>query len=181
VGFTTFRRVLEEGAVMLRFLFVIVVALVCASSALAQDPPVGVESQGVYETEDPSCGPANTDSLLCATAARCKTVYAWKGWKHPVLGYFYWKYYQQIRWCWRSGKLTYAGRVRWADCCLTGSGWNFEGHIGSQLSGGASHTYFRAWTQGKFKQCYAYCFTSKTPWVRITGHAGGSWSWSAGV
>ena len=49
-------------------------------------------------------------------------------------------------------------------------GWDFKGHIGLDIDGGPNKGLYRVRAQGKFQQCFQFCFNTKTPWVRLTGY-----------
>ena len=102
--------------------------------------------------------------------------------------YFYWKYILTIRWCWEAGGSLIVKTTNpwsptyWRDveCCLQFSGWDFVGHISLDIDGGVDRSMYRVRTQGKFKQCFQFCFNTKTPWVRLTGYPGGAWGFAHG-
>jgi len=131
---------------------------------------------------------ADAVTAVAGTPIRCKKVHGWHGLKHPLLGYFYWKYILTIRWCWESGGSLIVRTVNpwsptyWRDveCCMQFSGWDFRGHIGLDIDGGANKSQYRVRAQGKFQQCFQFCFNTKTPWVRLTGYPGGSWGFAHG-
>ena len=93
------------------------------------------------------------------------------------------RYYEQVRWCWKDGKITYFWRDRWpAD---TAFGWSFQGHIGSNCvyehcSGRGVGTYSTdAWTQGGFRACAPklicyYKYPLVDIWVHGDGGSGAS-------
>lgn len=171
----------KEGR--MRILLVVLAVLVFAPAALAQEPPPDEPDGGpIEEPIEDDCGGGGDVRPLCVAETACRTVHAWTGWKN-IYGVFYWKYWEDLRWCWNisTRKITSWNRNRGAECCMQLSGWGYEGHIGSQITGGVGSGYVRAWTQGKFRQCYAYCFNTKTPCVAIRGNGGGSWSasWNA--
>jgi hypothetical protein len=94
------------------------------------------------------------------------------------------RYTEQVRWCWRSGLITYFHRDRWPSD--TAFGWSFDGHVGSNCTyehcpGRGVGTYStNAWTQGSFHVCVpSYC-VHKYPlvniWVHGDGGSGASWS-----
>ena len=64
------------------------------------------------------------------------------------------------------------------ECCLQFSGWDFRGHIGLDVDGGVNRSQYRVHAQGKFQQCFQFCFDTKTPWVRLTGYPGGAWGFA---
>ena len=125
---------------------------------------------------------------VAGTTIRCRKVHGWHGLKHPLFGYFYWKYILTIRWCWRAGgSLIVKTTNPWSptywrevECCLQFSGWDFKEHIGLDIDGGANKSLYRVRAQGKFQQCFQFCFNTKTPWVRLTGYPGGSWGFAHG-
>lgn len=126
---------------------------------------------------------ADAVTTVAGTTIKCKKVHGWRGLKHPLLGYFYWRYILTIRWCWRAGgSLIVKTSNPWSptywrdvECCLQFSGWDFKGHTALDIDGGANRSLYRVRAQGKFQQCYQFCFNTKTPWVRLTGYPGGAW------
>jgi hypothetical protein len=127
-------------------------------------------------------------TAVAGTTIRCKKVHGWHGLKHPLFGYFYWKYILTIRWCWKvGGSLIVKTTNPWSptywrsvECCLQFSGWDFKGHTSLDIDGGANRSMYRVRTQGKFQQCFQFCFNTKTPWVRLTGYPGGAWGFAHG-
>jgi hypothetical protein len=126
---------------------------------------------------------ADAVAAVAGTTVKCKKVHGWHGLKHPLFGYFYWKYILTIRWCWAAGgSLIVKTSNPWSptywrdvECCLQFSGWDFKGHTALDIDGGANRSLYRVRAQGKFQQCYQFCFNTKTPWVRLTGYPGGAW------
>ena len=105
----------------------------------------------------------------------CRDVYAYRGYNH-VLGYNLFRYYQQVSWCSNGYSIYSWSRFRWAE--LNGPGWGFDGHIGSDLGGSATHKY--AFTQGQFHACvFGWC-DYKAPWVMIDVYVSGGWSANTG-
>jgi hypothetical protein len=161
-----------------------------ASAASAQ--PITTEEPVVLENGETALEVFEvTDEAVTSAAAgtiKCKKVYGWHGLKHPLFGYFYWKYFLTIRWCWRAGGSVIVKTTNpwsptyWRDveCCLQFSGWDFKGHIALDIDGGPNRSLYRVRAQGKFQQCYQFCFNTKTPWVRLTGYPGGLWGFAHG-
>jgi hypothetical protein len=166
---------------------VVVAALAAAGTAAAADETLTTEEPVVLENGESAIDvtqlSAEAVTELAGTTIRCKKVHGWRGLKHPLFGYFYWRYILTIRWCWRSGgSLIVKTTNPWSptfwravECCLQFSGWDFKGHIALDVDGGASRSLYRVRAQGKFQQCYQFCFNTKTPWVRLTGYPGGGW------
>jgi hypothetical protein len=131
---------------------------------------------------------AEAVTTVAGAPIKCKKVYGWHGLRHPLFRYFYWKYILTIRWCWESGgSLIVKTNNPWSptywrdvECCMQFSGWDFKGHIGLDIDGGPNRGQYRVRAQGKFQQCFQYCFNTKTPWVRLTGYPGGSWGFAHG-
>ena len=131
---------------------------------------------------------AEAVTAVAGTTIKCKRAHGWRGLKHPLFGYYYWRYILTIRWCWEAGgSLIVRTNVPfsptyWRDveCCMQYSGWDFKGHIALDIDGGAGRGLYRVRAQGKFQQCYQFCFNTKTPWVRLTGYPGGSWGFAHG-
>jgi hypothetical protein len=117
-------------------------------------------------------------SLGLQPAVRCKGAYVWRGFKHPLLGYFYFKYRQRIDWCFNGTKITALLRRRQVDCCVPL--WDFKGHIGNRTFGGRGRKSYYAYTQGKFQICAAWCFRTRTPWVSQRVYANGRWRYGHG-
>lgn len=165
---------------------VVVVALAAAGTAAAEEI-VTTEEPVVLENGESAVDvtqlTAEAVTAVAGTAIRCKKVHGWRGLKHPLFGYFYWRYILTIRWCWHAGGSTIVKTSdpwsptywRHVECCLQFSGWDFKGHIALDVDGGAGKGFYRVRAQGKFKQCYQFCFNTKTPWVRLTGYPGGGW------
>ena len=126
---------------------------------------------------------ADAATAVAGTTIKCKKVHGWRGLKHPLFGYFYWRYILTIRWCWEAGgSLIVKTSNPWSptywrdvECCLQFSGWDFKGHIALDIDGGANRALYRVRAQGKFQECFQFCFNTKTPWVRLTGYPGGTW------
>ena len=79
---------------------------------------------------------ADAVAAVAGTTIKCRKVHGWHGLKHPLFGYFYWKYILTIRWCWAAGGSKIVKTVNpwsptyWRDveCCMQFSGWDFKGH-----------------------------------------------------
>ena len=83
---------------------------------------------------------ADAVTTVAGTTIKCRKVHGWHGLKHPLFGYFYWKYILTIRWCWQAGGSLIVKTTNpwsptyWRDveCCLQFSGWDFKGHTSPQ-------------------------------------------------
>ena len=93
------------------------------------------------------------------------------------------KYNEQVRWCWKSNKITYFWRDRWPSD--THWGWAFDAHIGSNCiydhcpNRGVGTYSTDAWTQGQFHVCLKFCiykYAKVDIWVHGDGGSGASWS-----
>jgi hypothetical protein len=170
----------------------VVLGVFLAAAPVAAAETVTTEEQVVLENGDSAVEVSELSgdavTAMAGTAIKCKKVHGWRGLKHPLFGYFYWKYILTIRWCWRSGGSVIVRTTNpwsptyWRDveCCMQFSGWDFKGHIGLDIDGGAGRSLYRVRTQGKFQQCYQFCFNTRTPWVRLTGYPRGAWGWGGG-
>jgi hypothetical protein len=169
----------------------LVVAVSLGTASVASAETVTTEEPVVLENGETALEVTQVTDEAETTLAgkiRCKKVYGWHGLKHPLFGYFYWKYILTIRWCWQAGGSVIVKTTNpwsptyWRDveCCLQFSGWDFKGHIGLSIDGGVNKSLYRVRTQGKFQQCYQFCFNTKTPWVRLTGYPGGWWGFAHG-
>jgi len=109
-------------------------------------------------------------------ATGCRSVWAYRGYNH-WLGYVLFRYYEQVSWCSNGFRIYSFGRDRWPE---THAGWQFNGHIGSSITGGP-HSYSRtAWTQGAFSFCLAACYDHKYPWVNIYVNVDLGWDANTG-
>jgi hypothetical protein len=174
---------------MRAYLLVLLAASLLAVPPTASAGTITMEEPVVLETGETLLQAAEfTDEVVAGAAIRCRKVHGWHGLKHPLLGYFYWKYILTIRWCWRAGgSLIVRTTNPWSptywrsvECCLQFSGWDFKGHLSLDVDGGAGRSMYRVRAQGKFQQCFQYCFNTKTPWVRLTGYPGGAWGFAHG-
>ena len=111
-------------------------------------------------------------------AVRCKGAFVWRGYKHPLFGYFYYRYRQRIDWCFNGARITALLRRRTVNCCKPL--WDFKGHIGNRTSGGVRRPDYFAYTQGKFQACAAWCFLTRTPWLSQRVYASGRWRYGHG-
>jgi hypothetical protein len=161
-------------------------ATVASAETITDEEPVVLENgETALEVTELTADPVTT---VTGSQIRCRRVHGWHGLKHPLFRYFYWKYILTIRWCWESGGSVIVRTVNpwsptyWRDveCCLQFSGWDFKGHISLDIDGGANRSLYRVRTQGKFQQCFQFCFNTKTPWVRLTGYPGGAWGFAHG-
>jgi hypothetical protein len=157
-----------------------------AAETITTEEPVVLESgETLVEVSE-----LTADALVAVagTTIKCKKVHGWHGLKHPLFGYFYWKYILTIRWCWEAGgSVIVKTNTPWsptywrdAECCLQFSGWDFKGHTALSVDGGPNKGQYRVRSQGKFQECFQFCFNTKTPWVRLTGYPGGSWGFAHG-
>lgn len=117
-------------------------------------------------------------SSLAVFTVRCKGAFVWRGYKHPLFGYFYYKYRQRIDWCFNGARITALLRRRSVKCCLPL--WDFKGHIGNRTFGGVRRGSYYAYTQGKFQACAAWCFLTRTPWLSQRVYASGGWRYAHG-
>lgn len=117
------------------------------------------------------------------SSGTCRTRWA-KATRHNLAGFVVFRYNEQVRWCWRSGAITYFWRDRWPSD--TSFSWAFDGNIGSNCTfehcnGRGVGTYSTdAWTQGNFHACITWYCPHKYPlvdiWVHGDGGSGASWS-----
>ncbi len=158
-------------------------ATVASAETITTEEPVVLENgETVLEVSQV------TEEAVTGATIKCKKVHGWHGLKHPLFGYFYWRYILTIRWCWEAGGSLIVKTTNpwsptyWRDpeCCLQFSGWDFKGHTGLDIDGGPNRSQYRVRAQGKFQQCYQFCFNTKTPWVRLTGYPGGRWGFAHG-
>lgn len=161
----------------------LVVAFALMALAFAAPLPAAAQTSPDEMVEGNIAGQILLAEREDASRGTCKTVYAYRYLKNPLYGFYYWKYFEQVKWCWKNGAISFTKRWRWVECCHVGTGWDFYGHIGSNLQGGVGKDEFYAWTQGKFKQClpYVLCTNVKTPWVALRVHAGGGWQYATGT
>jgi hypothetical protein len=162
------------------------VATTASAETITTEEPVVLENgESLVEVAQLT---AEQTAAVAGTIVKCKKVHGWHGLKHPLFGYFYWKYFLTIRWCWEAGGSTILktgnpwSPTFWRDveCCMQFSGWDFKGHTGLDVDGGPGKGLYRVRAQGKFQQCFQFCFNTKTPWVRLTGYPGGSWGFAHG-
>ena len=171
------------GAWELRPLLLGAATVASAETITTEEPTVLENGEPAVEVSEVAADAATT---VAGTLIKCKKVYGWHGLKHPLFGYFYWKYILTIRWCWQSGSIVKTTNpwspTYWRDveCCLQFSGWDFKGHTGLDIDGGPNKSQYRVRAQGKFQECFQFCFNTKTPWVRLTGYPGGSWGYAHG-
>jgi hypothetical protein len=156
------RRIAVVAAVLL------VSAGAGAAPGSAQEPDAGESRAGSFTS-----GVARSTTL-----GSCKTVTAWRGFRLFFLQTYAWKYFERISWCYNGRRLTSFTYRRWPEVYVPT--WDFKGHIGFQASGGEGSRSARRWTQGKFRQCAAWCFQTKTPWVDLLVRRDGSWSYATG-
>ena len=186
--FTSLVSALWKGSA----LTLVVAATFFASTTVASAESITTEEPVVLEDGGAALEVSElTEDALTSEAGapiRCRKVHGWHGLKHPLFGYFYWKYILTIRWCWEDGGSRIVKTVNprspayWRDveCCLQFSGWDFKGHTQLDIDGGAKGSLYRVRAQGKFQQCFQFCFNTKTPWVRLTGYPGGLWGFAHG-
>ena len=104
----------------------------------------------------------------------CRSVWAYRGYDN--LGFNMFRYYQQVSWCSNGFSIYSWSRDRWPE--INGPGWRFDGHIDSSLGG---PTYRKdAWTQGSFHACVTWFCGQKVPWVSISVHLDGGYSYTTG-
>jgi hypothetical protein len=148
----------RRAVVAIGLMFVLATLLAPATAAGAET--VTTEEPVVLENGEAAVevSQVTADAVTTATAAeiKCKKVYGWHGLKHPLFGYFYWKYILTIRWCWKvGGSLIVKTTNPWSptywrdvECCLQFSGWDFKGHIALDIDGGANRSLYRVRAQG---------------------------------
>jgi len=184
--FTSLRSTIWKGIALM-----LVVAAGLGTASVASAETVTTEEPIMLENGETALEVFQvTDEAVVAAAGKikCRKVHGWHGLKHPLFGYFYWKYILTIRWCWEAGHSVIVKTVnpwsptywREVECCMQFSGWDFKGHISLDIDGGANKSQYRVRAQGKFQQCFQFCFNTKTPWVRLTGYPGGSWGFAHG-
>jgi hypothetical protein len=131
----------------------LVVAVSLGTASVASAETVTTEEPVVLENGETALEVTQVTDEAETTLAgkiRCKKVYGWHGLKHPLFGYFYWKYILTIRWCWQAGGSVIVKTTNpwsptyWRDveCCLQFSGWDFKGHIGLNIDGGANKSLY---------------------------------------
>jgi hypothetical protein len=173
------------GLVLVAAAFLAVATDASAETITTEEPVVLANGETALEVTELT---ADAVTTVAGTTIRCKKVHGWHGLKHPLFGYFYWKYILTIRWCWEAGgSLIVKTTNPWSptywrevECCMQFSGWDFVGHMSLDIDGGVERSMYRVRAQGKFKQCYQFCFNTKTPFVRLTGYPGGSWGFAHG-
>ena len=171
------------GVLVMAATFLAAATVASAETIRTEEPTVLENGETAVEVSEVTADAATT---VAGTLIKCKKVYGWHGLKHPLFGYFYWKYILTIRWCWQSGSIVKTTNpwspTYWRDveCCMQFSGWDFKGHTGLDIDGGANKSQYRVRAQGKFQECFQFCFNTKTPWVRLTGYPGGSWGYAHG-
>lgn len=148
------------------------VPAVDAGEGIAPAAPEWVRRHVAEVTAKPA--PRTTARVRRIAWTGCRTVWAYRGYNN-WLGVMLFRYYEQVSWC-SNGYWIYSfGRDRWPE---TNVGWQFNGHIGSSITGG---TYSRsAWTQGSFAFCLGTCYDRKYPWVTITVNLNGGWDYNTG-
>ncbi len=147
-------------------LMFVVVGAFFAAATVASAETITTEESVVLENgetvSEVSQLTADAVTTVTGTTIKCKKINGWHGLKHPLFGYFYWKYILTIRWCWQSGgSLIVKTSNPWSptywravECCLQFSGWDFKGHTGLDIDGGANKSQYRVRAQGKFQQCF---------------------------
>jgi hypothetical protein len=155
---------------MKRWLLIIgICALAVAPPARADPQPIGEDPRRGIKAHEFGAGPVASST----TFGRCKTV--WAGRKRTsAAGALVWRYRQEIRFCWKSKRITYLSRTRWGKtylaCC-----WEYQGHIGNSTKWNAKWSY-RAFTEGKFFWYGPPFPMSKTPEIWMTVYGDGSWT-----
>jgi len=173
------------GALVAAAVFLGAATAASAEVVTTEEPIVLETGETVLEVSQVT---ADAVTTAAAASVKCKKVHGWHGLKHPLFGYFYWRYILTIRWCWApGGSLIVKTADPWSpaywrdvECCLQFSGWDFIGHTALSIDGGVNRGQYRVRSQGKFQQCYQFCFNTKTPWVRLTGYPGGAWGFAHG-
>lgn len=157
---------------------------VLASLVMAMVPSMAQAAETPCDPADPECavtfptGDINEGISSGADGSTCRQNTMWIEGRNLV-GWTLWRYNQQIKWCYKGGKITSASRLnRWGT--VSGLVWEFKGHTGSAISGGKGKTSYNAWTQGHFAACAVWvCAQHKYPWIRQIGYANGTYSASA--
>ena len=148
-----------------------------AASDLGAAAPFGAEVETAVLDLD------GTDSVVAhsldaAALAACYWAQV-RRWGKNLLGMTLWTYYQRIEWCANASAITSRTRIRWGEVSMVG--WSFKGHIGSTTGGGPGYTYYRARTQGHFCLIqYFSCVQNAYPWIDMTVHRNGTYSYTAG-
>jgi hypothetical protein len=97
------------------------------------------------------------------------------------LGQTMFSYFQRINWCGSGGVISGTPyRTRWAE--VYQAYWQFTGHIGNSTGGGNGYTYYSAFTQGSFANCFPGfgCVQWRYPWIDMTVYPNGYVVGSAG-
>jgi len=169
--------------------------LVPAAARAAEQPGLAQPDYPVDGCSDPNidCGTAEYDSdvmteswdAYASSRGTCRTRWA-RATRKNLVWMVVFRYYEQVRWCWKDGKITYFWRDRWP--ANTSFGWAFNGHIGSNCiyehcNGRGVGTYSTdAWTQGAFHACVPQFCLYKYPLVDIWVHGdGGSGASASGA
>jgi hypothetical protein len=157
-----------------------------ASPAHAAKVPCPIDENGNclpssdgYATEDAS------DYVYYADGSQtCKAVWARRNF-NSYFGDVFYRYYQQVNWCFRNGTITSFARYRWAE---TNWPWIFDGHVSDTCSDetcSVGHTGVHqtsVYTWGQFHACvvpWAVC-NYNIPWVRVTVNGYGGWGYATG-
>jgi len=170
-----------KAVVIVVALALALVGLGAASAEAGEDAVKGVAVGGAGETRADYralLGRFSRASVGRSSAIRCKGAFVWRGYRHPLFGYFYFKYRQRIDWCFNGARITALLRRRKVECCKPL--WDFKGHIGNRTLGGLHRGSYFAYTQGKFQACAAWCFLTRTPWLSQRVDASGGWRYGHG-
>jgi hypothetical protein len=147
-------------------------------------PDEGAFGGAVVAVEESPEGTTYTEvapvSARPVLGAGCRSVWAGR-YRKSTAGITVWRYRQMIDWCWNTAhtRITSTYRERWGRTYVPL--WHFDGHVGSSTGGGVGSASYRAFTQGRFEFCFAQiggCVVSRTPWIRMTVHASGAWSYT---
>lgn len=160
-----------------------------SSSAAPPRPTCAIDENGNcigddgYYTEDGGEAYAYSD---WSSGATCKAVWARRNF-NSYYGDVFYRYYQQVNWCYRNGRITSLERYRWPE---THYNWVFDGHVSSSCSDetcSVGHTgvyQTSVYTWGQFHACIVPVWDAvcnyNIPWVRLTVNGWGGWGYATG-
>jgi hypothetical protein len=114
----------------------------------------------------------------------CRKIRPWVSWSQVFTGLLFWKYRQDVEWCWNNNRIVSILRTRYAEVNgFPGNPWSFQGHQGSNCnqencSDRASGTSQLISTQGHFKACalfIVFC-NDKHPQLEVRIFRGGGFT-----